>query len=1089
MSSARSKSFTLPQKFMIVLAFALLTGGAFAIFRVSGGTIANLTLATQNATEDGLVGHWTFDGGDMSSAGGVAASWYSDYGYRQPITIVAGYTTGIATTSTSYPVLATSTRTDLKTVANGGKVQSAAGWDIVFADSNGTKLKYEQERYDPNTGEIAYWINASVSSTSNQTIYMYYGKSGLGAATEEPTLVWPDYYKGVWHMDDDPASSADGDCAGSGETCDSTANNNDATSANLDAADAVAGQIATSTNFDAEWTNINNTGTNLDVSSFTLSGWMWFDSVASQHDPFGRDNDDNCVYYFEQYSSGSLNIGYNSASSGCSSYSELTTATGVVTAGAWYHIQASLNTDTNLMKIYVNGVERGSISDTSNVTNDPTSDLNLGAASNDGQFAMDGKLDEFRLANIALTHADAMTEYNMQVNNAQVMQFGSEEPYATTVTTARDRSSSAKHGTVTGALAAEGRIGQGFSFDGSDDFVDVGEGPSSVRTVAFWARTSDLTQDVIDLNGTDYIHLSGGTVTAQAFDTPSVYVDGIAGSAFPSDGNWHHVAVTTATAENASDLDIGRREGSTYFVGDLDDVRLYSKVLSADEINRLYKLGGTTKLNTTVNTLQTLESGLVAHWTMDGSNISSTTAARSILDRKGGYTGTPTSNPLPAPGRMGQALTFDGTDDYLQTTYSGLNTENNYTVALWVKPIPTITGANQIAWWAGDATENGFGAGEEAHLGVNYGIADCTNYCWTVWVDNSADDLSVDLTQTYFYRGIWQHVVSVVEGIDTAAPTIKVYLDGVLRGSDTGSGPITRGYATAFRIGRPGADTRYFPGEMDDVRIYNRALSAAEVQKLYRLGGTAKVNTTVNTQPDLERGLVGHWTFDGPQVLLNTTYVTAEIRDRIGGLHGNWLNHASTTVPGRLGQAVQFDGVNDYVLVPDNAALTALYEGQYTWAFWVKPNSFEEYNNVWGQRNSSTNQICMAPHTSTDPRWGGTTAGIHVCWVSAESSRLHTNSNNNVLAIGRWNHVAITYDGSQLLASRFKIYVDATDQTGSNTAESGGTLADVNPSITVIGNSGVTDNSEVYNGSIDDFRYYSRKLSLDEITRLYRLGR
>ena len=56
-----------------------------------------------------------------------------------------------------------------------------------------------------------------------------------------------------------------------------------------------------------------------------------------------------------------------------------------------------------------------------------------------------------------------------------------------------------------------------------------------------------------------------------------------------------------------------------------------------------------------------------------------------------------------------------------------------------------------------------------------------------------------------------------------------------------------------FNIGS-NASSQFFEGLIDDVRIYNRALSAEEITRLYELGGTTHVNVTLKTNPDLENG-------------------------------------------------------------------------------------------------------------------------------------------------------------------------------------------------------------------------------------------
>lgn len=67
------------------------------------------------------------------------------------------------------------------------------------------------------------------------------------------------------------------------------------------------------------------------------------------------------------------------------------------------------------------------------------------------------------------------------------------------------------------------------------------------------------------------------------FTLPTIYVDGSPASALVA-GTWQHVVITTDTAINASDFDIGRIEGVGYYEGQLDDIRLYNYTLTPAQI-------------------------------------------------------------------------------------------------------------------------------------------------------------------------------------------------------------------------------------------------------------------------------------------------------------------------------------------------------------------------------------------------------------------------------------------------------------------------------------------------------------------------
>lgn len=148
-------------------------------------------------------------------------------------------------------------------------------------------------------------------------------------------------------------------------------------------------------------------------------------------------------------------------------------------------------------------------------------------------------------------------------------------------------STGASTGVVNGALA----------FDG-DEYVDVGAGPGSVKSVSFWVNQADVAgvESLLDLNGADFVITSAGVVTVSGFATAILYIDGAVGTSGSSTitANWHHIVVTASAAKNASDFDIGRI-GANYMEGLIDNVMLFDRVLSADEVLALYNAGSGTE--------------------------------------------------------------------------------------------------------------------------------------------------------------------------------------------------------------------------------------------------------------------------------------------------------------------------------------------------------------------------------------------------------------------------------------------------------------------------------------------------------------
>jgi hypothetical protein len=153
-----------------------------------------------------------------------------------------------------------------------------------------------------------------------------------------------------------------------------------------------------------------------------------------------------------------------------------------------------------------------------------------------------------------------------------------------------DRSGQGHNGILTnGPTKTIGRVIQAISFDGIDDSIVIGTGYNGVKTISFWVKPNTTTQSIIDFNGTQTVDISAGTVRGNSFTSPTIYIDGTATATFP-DTDWHFVTITTGTGINASAFNIGKI-ASTYLNGSIDEVRLYSRVLSASEISGLYNLG------------------------------------------------------------------------------------------------------------------------------------------------------------------------------------------------------------------------------------------------------------------------------------------------------------------------------------------------------------------------------------------------------------------------------------------------------------------------------------------------------------------
>lgn len=210
-------------------------------------------------------------------------------------------------------------------------------------------------------------------------------------------------------------------------------------------------------------------------------------------------------------------------------------------------------------------------------------------------------------------------------------------------------------------------------------------------------------------------------------------------------------------------------------------------------------------------------SGLVGWWPFNGN----------ANDESGnGNNGTPMNGVALASDRfsnVNQAYSFDGVDDYISmTSMTNIPLSNNArSISVWMKPasLSTTWTWNAVAYGS-PSTNNAFMFG----LGNNI-----------ISVQGWASDYSAPLSYTV---GQWIHAVCTYDGLN-----VKIYVNGTLIGSGSISTWNTVGTEFYFGI-RPSMVYGYFPGQLDDIGIWNRALNHQEITDLYN-----GCQLSVTTQP------------------------------------------------------------------------------------------------------------------------------------------------------------------------------------------------------------------------------------------------
>jgi len=240
----------------------------------------------------------------------------------------------------------------------------------------------------------------------------------------------------------------------------------------------------------------------------------------------------------------------------------------------------------------------------------------------------------------------------------------------------------------------------------------------------------------------------------------------------------------------------------------------------------------------------TLTSGLVGHWTFDGPDITTSILDKSGNGNNGGFGGGSTSSAKVA-GKLGQGLQFDGVNDYVDMgNPASLQTTGDLTLSVWIKPTSFPgTDDNTVLMKAGpgdcaykmDVTRDSSG-----------GAPGLQHFYMFVTSDNNrcvpgAGTGAQRYNTTMLATSTWNHIV----GVYRAGTSLDVYLNGVLDDGtlvDTSGSPAipatVHGTSTAtVKMGYDWiAGQNPFAGSMDDARIYNRALTAAEVKQLYLIG-------------------------------------------------------------------------------------------------------------------------------------------------------------------------------------------------------------------------------------------------------------
>lgn len=192
-------------------------------------------------------------------------------------------------------------------------------------------------------------------------------------------------------------------------------------------------------------------------------------------------------------------------------------------------------------------------------------------------------------------------------------------------------------------------------------------------------------------------------------------------------------------------------------------------------------------------------------------------------------------------GKVGQAFSFDGNDFIDFGDVLDFERTNPLTFDFWIKQEPTVSEFNFVI----AKQDNYNAAGSNNGQGYLIGTSGGTGKVHFALINNQIGGSSnwLGVTGSSNVRdGIFHHVAVTYDGLSSASG-VGIYVDGEAETLEVLSDTLSSTTVTAesFRFGaREGATFSLFQGVLDEVEVYNRALSGAEIKSIYDAGSLGK---------------------------------------------------------------------------------------------------------------------------------------------------------------------------------------------------------------------------------------------------------
>ncbi len=707
--------------------------------------------------------------------------------------------------------------------------------------------------------------------------------------------------------------------------------------------------------------------------------------------------------------------------------------------GAWRHVVMTHDAVGN--KIFINGQLKKSIAATG-ALNNTTKPLGIGYDPIDTTNFFKGSLDEIMIFNTALTDVEVAALYTAQsavpaIPNARVAAYSFNS-------TGFDSSVYANHAALKNVSTTTDRFGYGaraYAFNGVSSSINAANSAplnSATTTVSFWVKVNALPAQgeafLVSYGGwQERLKISLPAHGKVVFSTNNVGtgnsdMDAGDGNALPV-GVWKHVvmthdgtndkifidgvkkatkAVTGNLKSTVNPLGIGYDpiDNGSFFNGSLDEVQVYNYALTEGEVTALYI---TQSLSPAVAT------DLVADYKLNSNGIDNTQFGNTATGKA-----TATANRF---NYGGNAMSFAGSDSLVASNSVNLQSDNT-TISFWVR-VKSLPAQGEVFLLSNGGWQERWKISLPSHGKP-------------VFTTNSTGGIKdMDSDSVALPIGAWRHVVMVHDAAGN-----KMFINGQLKKSIAATGALNK-TSKPFGIGYNAVDGGgNFNGDLDDIQIYNRALTDIEVTALYSLQ---------NTAPTFTGTLVAHYPFSNSGIDITAFGNNADVTTAL----------PTTDRFNKANKAYAFN--NSRVKAANSPQLNS---ANTTISFWVKVNALP-----------ASGEVFLLSHGGWQERWKISlpSHGKPVFTTNSTGGIKDMDSDSVSLPVGAWRHVVMTHD-----AVGNKIFING--QLKKSIAATGALNVTTKPFG--IGYDPI-DSSGFFNGALDEVQIYNVALTDVEVAALF----